>query len=333
MDWGRLPAVSERSIPEQDLIVDIRYMENTPSAAQINELFDNEDQHVVWAKVRAIIQQMSPHYDFSLIQAVFDDVMKLFRGDYPSYTSIKTLYHDLPHTLEVLLCGVRLMHGVHLSGERLNDEEISQVVIAILMHDVGYAQLKSEEQGTGAQYTQTHVQRGIEFMRQYFHERRLPENIPVAVSALILGTEHSRAFGQICFSDERSRMLGRLVATADITGQMADRIYLEKLLFLYLEFKEANFGSYESNFDLLRQTNRFYEITREKLDGALGGIYKKLEYHFQATLGVRKNYYLESIEKNMRYLSKVVTHDEAELYSMLKRHGVAEISRKLAESA
>lgn len=308
-------------------------MNDTPTPDQINELFDNEDRHIVWSKVNDIIRRMSPDYDFTLIQSVYEDVMRLFHGDYPDYSSIKTLYHDLPHTLEVLLCGVRLMHGVHLSGDRLTDEEISLIVIAILMHDVGYAQRKSEETGTGAQHTRTHVQRGIEFMQQYFIDHNLPEHIPVSVTAMILGTEHNRPFAQICFSDERSRMLGRIVATADITGQMADRIYLEKLLFLYLEFKEANFGSYESNYDLLRQTNRFYETTRAKLDGVLGGIYKKLEYHFMDTMGVGNNYYLESIEKNMAYLAKVVAHDEDELYNMLKRHGVAEMSRRLSQSA
>ncbi|HAF44921.1 MAG: hypothetical protein A2100_01090 [Sideroxydans sp. GWF2_59_14] len=306
-------------------------MNNIPTPDQINELFNNEDRHIVWAKVTGIIRRMSRDYDFALIESVYEDVMRLFHGDYPDYSSIKTLYHDLPHTLEVLLCGARLMHGVHLSGDRLTDEEISLIVIAILMHDVGYAQRKSEETGTGAQHTQTHVQRGIEFMRQYFADQHLPEHVPVSVTAMILGTEHNRPFAQICFRDERSRMLGRIVATADITGQMADRIYLEKLLFLYLEFKEANFGSYESNYDLLRQTNRFYETTRAKLDGALGGIYKNLEYHFMDTMGVGNNYYLESIEKNMAYLAKVVAHDEDELYNMLKRHGVAEISRKLTQ--
>jgi len=197
------------------------------------------------------------------------------------------------------------------------------------MHDVGYAQRKSEERGTGAQHTQMHVHRGIEFMRQYFSDHGLPAAIPVAVTAMILGTEHNRPFAQICFSDDRSRMLASIVATADITGQMADRIYLEKLMFLYLEFREANFGSYQSMHDLLRQTNRFYETIREKLDGALGGIYRKLEFHFKDTLGVGNNYYLESIEKNMAYLAKVVTHDEAELFTMLKRNGVAEKSRTL----
>ena len=304
-------------------------MNNNPTPAELSELFNNDDPKVVWSKTADIIRRMSYGYDFTLVQSVYEDVMRLFHGEYPGYGPIRTMYHDLSHTLEVLLCGVRLMHGVHVSGDRLTDEEITLIVLAIMMHDVGYAQRKSEESGTGAQHTQTHVHRGIEFMRQYFAEHKLPATIPVAVSAMILGTEHNRPFAQICFSDERSRMLGSIVATADITGQMADRIYLEKLLFLYLEFREAHFGSYQSVYDLLCQTNRFYETIREKLDGALGGIYKKLEFHFRDTLGVSNNYYLESIEKNMAYLAKVVAHDEAELFTMLKRNGVAEKSRTL----
>ncbi len=308
-------------------------MKNSPTPAEINSLFDNDDPQIVWDKATSIIRCMSPHYDFTLFESAYQDIMRLFRGDYPGYGAIKTLYHDLSHTLEVLLCGVRLMHGVHLSGDRLSDEEITLIVLAILMHDVGYAQRKSEEKGTGAQFTQTHVQRGIDFMRQYFAEHDLSPTIPVALTGMMLGTEHNRPFAQICFADERSRMLARIVATADITGQMADRIYLEKLLFLYLEFKEAHFGSYQSMYDLLCQTNQFYEMTRAKLDGVLGGIYKKLEFHFKETMGVENNYYLESIEKNMDYLAKVITHNEAELSSMLKRHGVVEKSLTLAQSS
>lgn len=305
--------------------------ETHPTATEINDLFNNEDPEVVWGNAAGIIRRMSPDYDFTLIRSVYTDLLRLFGGDYPGYGPIRTLYHDLSHTLEVLLCGVRLMHGVHVSGDRLSDDEITLIILAIMMHDVGYAQRKGEERGTGAQHTQTHVHRGIEFMRQYFSDHKLPAAIPVAVTAMILGTEHNRPFAQICFSDDRSRMLASIVATADITGQMADRIYLEKLLFLYLEFKEANFGSYQSMYDLLCQTNHFYETIREKLDGALGGIYKKLEFHFKDTLGVSKNYYLESIEKNMAYLAKVIAHDEAELFTMLKRNGVAEKSRSIAK--
>ncbi len=305
-------------------------LEKHPTPAAINELFNNDDPEVVWGRVTDIIHCISPAYDFTLVRSVYDDVLRLFRGDYPGYGSIKTLYHDRTHTLDVLLCGVRLMHGVHISGDHLQDDEITLAAVAMLLHDVGYAQLKGEENGTGAQYTQTHVLRGIDFMQKYFHARQFPEDMAAAVHNMILGTEHNLPFARIDFLNDRANMLGRIVATADITGQMADRIYLEKLLFLYLEFKEAHFGSYQSMHDLLCQTNHFYETIREQLDGALGGIYQQLEFHFKHTLGVGNNYYLESIEKNMEYLAKIVAHDEAELFTLLKRKGVAEKLRTLA---
>ncbi len=305
-------------------------MKNTPTPAEIDALFNNDDPATVWSKTIEIVRHISPQYDFALVQSVYDDVMRLFRGENPDYGAIKTLYHDMSHTLEVFLCGVRLMHGVHASGDRLTDEEITPIMLAILLHDVGYAQRRGEERGTGAQFTQTHVQRGIEFMQRYFAEHNLAPGIAVTVTAMIQGTEHNRPFSRIAFDDDRSRMLARIVATADITGQMADRIYLEKLLFLYLEFREANFGSYQSMYDLLCQTNRFYEMTREKLDEALGGVYKKFEFHFKDMMGVSSNFYLEAIEKNMAYLSRIVASNEAELFSMLKRNGVVEKSRKLA---
>jgi hypothetical protein len=321
--------------PTNELVAkreDFPDMKNSPTPAEINDLFNNaDDPKIVWLKVVDIIRRVNPDFDLALVQSVFNDVMSLFRGEYPGYGPIKTLYHDLSHTLEVLICGVRLLHGVHVSGDHLNDEEITLIILAILLHDVGYAQRNEEEIGTGAQYTQTHVQRGIEFMQRYFTERKFPPGVAATVTGMILGTEHNRPFARIAFDNERACMLARIVATADITGQMADRIYLEKLLFLYLEFREANFGSYQSMYDLLCQTHRFYEMTREKLDGALGGIYKKFEFHFKDMMGVGNNYYLEAIEKNMDYLSKVVARDEAEIFTMLKRNGVVEKTRTLAK--
>lgn len=303
-------------------------MNKAPTPAEIDALFDNNDPVIAWSKVADIVRRISPGYDFTLIQSVRDDVFRLFRGEYSGYCAISTLYHDLPHTLAALLCGVRLMHGVHASGDRMSDKEITLVMIAILMHDVGYAQRLGEESGTGAQYTQTHVQRGIEFMQKYFTERKLPVDRQV-LAAMILGTEHPRPFAQIEFGDERVRMLASIVATGDIAGQMADRVYLEKLLLLFLEFREAKFGNYRDMYDLLCKTSHFYESVRKKLDGALGGIHQKLSFHFKETMGVDNNFYLESIEKNIAYLSKVVSQNEKEFFTRLNRSGISKKSHTL----
>jgi hypothetical protein len=297
-------------------------MNKTPTSAEITKLFDNTDSVIVWEKAQDIIRLFSPDYNFTLVKKVYDDVVNLFRGEFPGYCAIKTRYHDLQHTLEVFMCGVRLMHGVHLSGDHLSDHEITLVMVAMMMHDIGYAQLQGEESGTGAQYTQTHIDRGIDFMRLYFKNKNMPDEMAEEIAGMILGTEHTKPFSRIEFNDERAHMLARLVATADITGQMADRSYLEKLLFLYQEFKEADFGSFKSTYELLSQTHQFYEETRKNLDGALEGIYRNLELHFEQTLGSRNNYYLESIEKNMDYLKKVVAQNEADYLTLLKRKGI-----------
>lgn len=304
-------------------------MKNIPTSAEINSLFANSDPDMVWTKAAGILDRINPGYDTSLVKTVFDDIMRLFCGEYPGYSSIKTLYHDRHHTLDVFLCAVRLMHGVHISGTRLTDEEMTLIIIAALMHDIGYSQLDGEDGGTGAQYTQTHVKRGIAFMKSYLVERHLPLNFATSLEPMLSSTDPALKFSQIVFPDERTRLLGQIVVTADLTGQMADRTYLEKLLFLYLEFKEAHFGNYQNMYDLLRQTNSFYAITREKLDGAFGGMYANLSFHFKDVMGVENNYYLESIEKNIAYLEKVIALNEAEYLSMLKRGGIAEKSQAL----
>ena len=304
-------------------------MKNLPTQSEITKLFDNTDPEVVWLKASSVIRRINPDYDFGIVYKVYQDVLRLFYGEFPGYGPIRTLYHDLSHTLEVFMCGVRLMHGVHASGDYLSDDELTQMMLAILMHDVGYAQREGEDTGSGAQFTRTHVQRGVEFMKRHFTERMLPAEILVDVTGMILGTEHFRPFDQIDFKSDRSRMLACIVATADITGQMADRKYLEKLLFLYQEFKEADFGTYQSMFDLIRQTGNFYALTREKLDGVLGGTYKKLSGHFLESMGVNNNYYMEAIAKNMSYLEKVVAHGEQDLFTMLKRNNLAESARKI----
>lgn len=304
-------------------------MINTPTSAEINSLFANGNPDEVWPKAAEIIRRINPAYDFSVACATFDDVVGLFNGKYPGYRPIRTLYHDLHHTMDIFLCAVRLMHGVHLSGIRLSDDEMTAIMVAALMHDIGYAQQEGDETGTGAQYTQSHVGRGIELMQRYAVDRRLPPELAKRLKFIILCTDPALTISEICFPDERTRLLGKIVGTADLTGQMADRTYLEKLLFLYLEFEEAHFGSFQNIRDLLCKTRKFYEDTRQKLDGDLGGVYTMLAFHFKERFGVENNYYLESIEKNIAYLDKVTSLNEIKYLSMLKRGGIVKKAETL----
>lgn len=305
-------------------------MKNTTTFAEINSLFANGDPDQVWIKASDIVRRINPAYDFSVARSTFDDIVRMFNGEYPGYAPIKTLYHDLRHTLDVLLCAVRLMHGMHVSGIRLMDEEITIVMIAALMHDIGYAQPLDEESGTGAQHTKSHVHRGIEFARHYIATRGFSPALATPMKSILLCTDPAITVPDIRFPDERTRLLGQLVGTADLAGQMADRTYLEKLLFLYLEFKEAQFGGFQNIYDLLCKTRDFYEFTRKRLDSGLGGIYNYLTFHFKDWYGVENNYYLESIEKNIAYVSSITELNKSgQLSSVLKRGGIVEKAEAL----
>lgn len=305
-------------------------MKNIPFPAEIHQLTANDNPDEVWAKAIDIVRRINPTCDVTLSLRIFKDVLRLFHGEYPGYCAIKTPYHNLHHTMDVFLCSVRLMHGVHITGTPLAEHEINWIMMATLMHDIGYVQLLNEDSGTGAQHTLTHVGRGIKFMRHYLLENEFPDNFASPLEYLMNSTNPGLDFDAIDFPDQRTRLLAQIVGSADIIGQMADRSYLEKLLFLYLEFKEAQFGNYASLHDLLRQTKSFYEATREKkLDGKFEGIYNKLTAHFSDYIGIETNYYMESIEKNIAYLAKVIALDETEFLTLLKRGGIIDKSQKM----
>ncbi len=299
-------------------------MQFTHTSAEINNFFINDDPVVVWKKALEIVLCISPEYNPRIAQTIFDDVIALFGGNYPGYCPVKTPYHDLRHTLDVFLCAVRLMHGMQLSGTPLSDDDVTMVMIAALMHDIGYAQRLEEEHGTGAQFTRCHVDRSNAFMLQYFTEKNLPSSWVAPLKQIILCSNPALNMSEIEFPNEQARLLGQILGTADMTGQMADRTYLEKLLFLYLEFEEAHFGNYQNIHDLLRNTQMFYESARIRLRDQFGDINVNLSHYFKYWYGIENNYYIESIEKNIAYLTKVTAVNDANHLAMLKRGGIVQ---------
>jgi hypothetical protein len=301
--------------------------------AEIRELFINNDPIESWGKANQIVLRISPDIDLSRVRDVFDDVICLFNGFYPGYKRIQTPYHDLRHTLDVFMCTVRLLHGVHLSGTKLDDEEIAMIMVSALLHDVGYAQKNDEATGSGAQFTQTHVARGIAFMQQRIASWGLPPDWDASLTAIMSCTETHHDLSRINFPSSRTRLLGQIVGTADLVGQMADRCYLEKLLFLYLEFKEADLGYFQNIQDMLKKTRGFYDHILGVLDGEFGAVYRNLSYHFNASVNINRNFYLEAIERNINYLEQIVRLNESEWLSMLKRHGIVQTFQQITSNS
>jgi hypothetical protein len=255
----------------------------------------------------------------------FDD---MFAGRTPGYSGVDTVYHDRQHTLDVTLTMARICSGYERQVEalwRLGAERALAGVVMALFHDVGYLRRSSDSaQRNGAEFTRTHVSRGVEFLRGYLPHLGLGAWVETA-SQVLHFTGYEKPFSELVLADARDVRLGHLLGTADMITQMADRCYLEKCRDrLYPEFvlggmamplanASAEQVRYASGLDLLRQTPQFASETRsQRLDGEFNRAYHYLDILFDG-----RNPYMESIERNLKFLEQVL---RSESWRMLRRN-------------
>jgi hypothetical protein len=254
------------------------------------------------AEVKQIVLLMFPHFDFTQVQDVFDDVLRLFDGKYPGYRKCNTLYHDLNHTTDCLLVLTRLLHGAFVSGMPLKAPDVNLGLISAFMHDTGYLQSGEDLAGTGAKYTLTHIDRSIGFMKKYFMDHGYPlEDFP-ACRNFLKCTGLDVRIGEIAFQSREHEIIGKMLGTADLIGQMSDKNYLEKLPFLYHEFKEGGVPGFQDELDLFQKTPHFWEVVKRRFVMELGGVDGYLREHFRVLWGIDQDFYRLAIERNLESL-------------------------------
>ncbi len=286
---------------------------------QLANLLNIEDHNAVIEEIRFIASLAFPHFDCAVLDQAYGDIVKLFAGDYPGYRNSNVDYHDLSHTLAVTLAVTRLMHGAVEAGYPFTEKEFNLGLACGLMHDTGYIQRSDDTEGTGAKYTLVHINRSIEFIVQYYQDGPVfQEELPF-FSDILQCTGLNTRISDIRFPNERIKMLGQMLGTADLLGQMADRHYLEKLLDLYYEFVEAGITAYASQLDLLEKTRGFFQMTRKRFREELGDAYLYSRYHFRKRWNIDDDLYMDSIEKNLNYLDYLVTHRRDEFRAHLRR--------------
>jgi hypothetical protein len=251
----------------------------------------------------------------------------LFEGRFPGYRACSTEYHDLRHTLDVLLASVRLMDGYAVEKTALPQAVAVSLILAALFHDSGYIQQEWDDEGTGAKYTLGHEERGVEFTDQNAAAIGIEDQERPLVATLIRATALRQAFAELPFDDEEQRVAGAMLGSADLLGQMADRQYLEKLLFLYREFREAGIPGYQTEFDILRSTRQFYSSIKERLEGPFGSVFRFARSHFRARHGVDADLYMIAIDRQMDYLDRIMEDDTTNFRHKLKRMSPEELAR------
>ncbi|MDP3511654.1 MAG: hypothetical protein Q8S20_02800 [Sulfuritalea sp.] len=299
--------------------------DDSPFAA----LGNTRDTGEVEAQVGEIILAFAPGHDLQRVADAFALLDRAFDGELPGYQKLKTLYHNRTHTNEVVLCTARMLHGLHLAGQGLDADHIDAALIGALMHDVGYLMSDDEASGTGAQFTESHVLRGVDFTRT--HLVWLPPDLLEATTRVILLTDHRKHPGWVKFDNLQQQRAAYATATADLIGQMANREYLERVLLLYFEFEEAQMGGFADIHDLLEKTTAFYRMTKGRLDQDLLGLSTHLARHFGQQTGAQRNFYQESIERNLDYLEQVVNTERKQRLNRLKRGGVVEKLRGMKD--
>ncbi len=133
--------------------------------------------------------------------------MRMFSGRAPGYSGVDTVYHDRQHTLDVTLTMARLWPATSARWSRCGSSAAERALAGVVMalfHDVGYLRRSSETaQRNGAEFTRTHVSRGVEFLREYLPQIGLADWAELASQVL-----HFTGY-EIPFSEHRAQRRAR----------------------------------------------------------------------------------------------------------------------------
>lgn len=285
--------------------------------AKLYDFVDPADAECVRIETEIVMREFFPEYDGKVFRNAFGDVEKLFFGKYPGFRASNTKYHNFEHTCSVVLATARLIYGSLVQGEAFSEKDCLKGLLGALFHDVGLIQDRDDTQGTGAKYTVGHEERSILFMRFNLHGTLDVDDID-DIADCIRCTILAMSPSKVAFRSENMRKMGYFLGSADLLAQVADRYYLEKLLLLFEEFREAKIPGYDTVYDLLFKTDSFYQdVARVRLDHEFNGVDAYMRPYFAKRWDVDKDLYAEAIERNLTYLDKILSEHPNDLKSFL----------------
>ena len=216
----------------------------------------------------------------------------------------------------------RLVHGAHLNGFPFTEHCIALGLISAIMHDTGYIQSETDQSGTGAKYTLTHIERSIDFMEDYFQANGISREDFRFCRNCLKCTGLNVNLKDIQFVSAENEILGKILGTADLIGQMADPNYLEKLPVLYEEFREGAVPGFDTELDLLKKTPDFWDFTQKRFRQEFSNVDRYLKDHFRVRYGIARDLERDAIEHNINQLNYILEH-HADEYRRYLQNGAA----------
>jgi hypothetical protein len=261
----------------------------------------------VLSEVLDILKRISSDFNTGPIVDIFDATRRLYVGDFAMS---------------------RLIHGAVLDNQSFSERQMIIALIAAILHDVGYIQEESDTRGTGAKHKADHEQRSMDFLSRHGFKFGLSAEEIDSGRMIILCTDMETDISTVAFPSPQIELLGKMLGAADLMSQLAEQTYLEKLLYLYYECKEAGVGDYESEVDILHKAINFYDVFETRLKTDLGGVDRFMQMHFESRWGINQNLYHEAINKHKHFLLSILNIPDADPRDYLK-HG--EIVKKVRE--
>jgi len=273
-------------------------MSERPALSDVTGTVPLDDAASVADAVDGILSRSygAGQFDHALLRASFAFVERLFAGGHPGYLACDMPYHDLRHSLDAALAMARLVHGYRQEGgaaaAALTPDLGLVAVLLALLHDTGFLRTSAEASLRGPQLAAAHESRSAAFAADYLRSTALAPHAQLA--SLIMATRVATAPGPLLAGrDDVAIAIGRMLGSADLLCQMADRRYLERCYHhLYPELVigggdrcVAADGQQKILFrdarDLVAHTPGFYaNVARPRLEKDFGNVVRHLAAHF-----------------------------------------------------
>lgn len=265
---------------------------------------------IVLPEILSLCATTWPTVDLSAFKESYQHVTDFFRGENPVFNKNILPYHNLRHTRIVTLAAARIFHGLHHGGTKIRAVAVEKGLLCALFHDTGMLELRMEQHPfIDCKSTVTHEKRSAQLMRSYISIIGLPVYYSLECEEIINHTNLAVETNAIVCSNE-SKLIGQVVGSADVIAQMADRYYLECLSSLFYEMKKDDSTQFSTLHEMMVNTSAFYESIKGRLQNELGGVYHSLRHHFNKTLQVDRNVYMDQIDANVDYLNKIMDQCE-----------------------
>ena len=285
-------------------------------------IFEGIHQGTPLDEIVYLVQLIDPKFDTGQLLKVHRDLTAFFTGTHPDFQKNTMPYHNLRHSILVVLASARLFHGLHCNHVRISAETLFEGLLAAYFHDSGMLLLENDSAVSGTTYIAGHESRSIAFLTRYAEEKGFGTKIITDCATIINYTNLENDPATFDFHTHEIQIAGQVVGSADILAQMADRYYLESLPLLFVEQQAGGINKHNSALELLEHTSKFYHnIVLRRLVTTFSNTANALSSHFQARHTINRNLYTENIDKNILYLRKILTKCEnmEDLQQYLKR--------------